>query len=616
MAGAGQGSLLMSGEALRGVNPGVIAGAAAWSLAGLILFQLVANAWLSDDYFVGIRQVLNLLAGNEFSYNAGERVQTMTSPLWGLLMIAVVQAGGLFYGPIVFSLFLSMVAVALIARRAHQVERAGGAVLALGFLFLSRSFTDYASGGLEGPLAFALIAICVFSGLRLAKEWGASDADFRRNFLVFSIGAALLFLTRYDYAVLAGPAVLLVAASGLQRAGLRVLVWSAPAVGLVVGWLVFSTVYFGSPFSNTAFSKLATGLEGSMKHQHSLVYFLASFRFDAVGFGLMAAAAAFALLTPRWHSAAWMAGVAAYVGYVYSFGGDFMAGRFFAAPVVASACVLAVAFPKLSRIREWLGELRDGPSLRPMAIAGLALCTLVGAGVAAQAGRALIIGSPPMRTLDLVAHPHRGLEPLDMSGGHLILDEKHFYLGRGQGLFAEGSLAYRRELEAVRRDKWSGPDARLREWAGVVYVNCGMAGEIGFAAGPGVYVFDSCGLADPFVSKLPMLVPYSGGQEADYRPGHYIRAEPPGYAASFSALPEVEERPHSLEAAAVERQNRLEDPDLAYLYDEVRLVVSGPMFTADRWRAIWDLHFGDTLELARGAEYYMAERAPELALAQ
>lgn len=580
----------------------------AWALTLVlvvfILGQLALNAWLSDDFFVGIRQVLNLLAGNEFSFNAGERVQTMTSPLWGLVMIGVVQTGGLFYGPMVFSLGLAMVAVLLIARRAQQVERAPGAILALGGLFLSRSFTDFSSGGLEGPLAFALIAVCVFSAMRLDPQAQPTAANFRRNFLVFSLAAGLLFLTRYDYAVLAGPAVLWVAWLVVRRGGVRELVWGAPALALVVAWLAFSTIYYGSPFSNTAFSKLATGLEGPLKHQYSWTYFLASLRFDAPGFVLMGVAAVFAAMSMRISSAAWMAGVALYLVYVYSVGGDFMVGRFFAAPIFASACVLAVAFPHRERIAEWWGAARE----RKADAARLAFTAAAAAGLGGSVLAALVAGSPAMRSLDLSHHPFRDLAAYDYSDGALILDEKHFYLARRQGLFADGHEAYRRELEQVRRDKWTGPAAKVDGWAGVTFVDCGLAGEIGFAAGPDMYVFDSCALADPFLSKLPTYVPHSGGRQADYRPGHFTRAEPPGYAASFSALPPPEERPHSIEALPVDRANRVEDPDLAHVYDQVRLIVAGPLFDGARWRAIVDLHSGALLARARSAAFYMQEK--------
>lgn len=579
------------------------------ALVVLIVWQLAMNAWLSDDYFVGIRQVLNLLAGNEFSFNAGERVQTMTSPLWGLVMIGVVQAGGLFYGPMIFSLCLAMVAVLLIARRAGQPERAPGAILALGGLFLSRSFTDFSSGGLEGPLAFALIAVCVFSAARLDPQAQPSLANFRRNFLVFSLAAGLLFLTRYDYAVLAGPAVLWVAVLAVRQGGWRMLAWGAPALALVVAWLAFSTIYYGSPFSNTAFSKLATGLEGPLKHQHSFQYFLASFRFDAPGFILMLAAAVFAIMSKRISTAAWMAGVCMYMGYVYSFGGDFMAGRFFAAPIVVSACVLALAFPERRQIAGWLSSAR----LSKPDAARLTLAGVVAAGFAGCVGVAVVLGSPTMRHLSLEQYQYE-LHELDYSNAHLILDEKQFYLGRRQGLFAAGHQSYQRELEQVQREQWSGPGARVDEWKGVTFVDCGFAGEIAFAAGPDVYVFDGCGLADPFMSKLPMYVPHSGGQQAGYRPGHFTRAEPPGYAASFSTLPKRSERPHSMEALPVARENRLEDPDLAYLYDEVRLIVSGPLFDPARWGAIWDLHTGATLERARSAAFYMQEDQSVVAL--
>jgi hypothetical protein len=88
------------------------------------------------------------------------------------------------------------------------------------------------------------------------------------------------------------------------------------------------------------------------------------------------------------------------------------------------------------------------------------------------------------------------------------------------------------------------------------------------------------------------------------RPGHFTRVEPPGYAASFSQMRAPKERAHFEYGTIIRRANRVEDPDLAYVYDQVRLVVSGPLFSAARWDAIYRMHFGDTLERARQAAFY------------
>jgi len=57
--------------------------------------------------------------------------------------------------------------------------------------------------------------------------------------------------------------------------------------------------------------------------------------------------------------------------------------------------------------------------------------------------------------------------------------------------------------------------------------------------------------------------------------GYYQRQLPPGYLASRAT-----------------DSNQLQDPALRARYDDVRRVVSGPLFAGARWGAIWRLHLG------------------------
>ena len=53
----------------------------------LLLFILVRNLWVSDDAFITLRTVSNFLQGYGLVWNAGERVQVFTHPLWMFLLI-------------------------------------------------------------------------------------------------------------------------------------------------------------------------------------------------------------------------------------------------------------------------------------------------------------------------------------------------------------------------------------------------------------------------------------------------------------------------------------------------------------------------------------------------
>jgi hypothetical protein len=69
--------------------------------------------------------------------------------------------------------------------------------------------------------------------------------------------AALIMLNRLDAGLLVLPALAVAAMAGAWRATVR-----AAAAGLapLAAWHVFSLVYYGVPFPNTAYAKLQTGI--------------------------------------------------------------------------------------------------------------------------------------------------------------------------------------------------------------------------------------------------------------------------------------------------------------------------------------------------------------------
>ena len=92
---------------------------------------------------------------------------------------------------------------------------------------------------------------------------------------------------------------------------------------------------------------------------------------------------------------------------------------------------------------------------------------------------------------------------------------------------------------------------------------------------------------DPVLANLiPRLA------HLDWRTGHYLRPIPAGYVLSRAV-----------------RSNRIEDRDLAELYDAIVRVVSGPVWSSERAFAIVRLHSGWAREridrhVARSASYH------------
>jgi len=123
------------------------------------------------------------------------------------------------------------------------------------------------------------------------------------------------------------------------------------ALGLLPAgaWTAFATVYYGFPFPNTAYAKLGMDVSRTQLWKQGVIYFIDAFDRDPLtpvlilfaivvawtgGAGLPGAATIIPL------PARWAAGIALYLVYVVSIGGDFMAGRFFAVPFFAAVLVL------------------------------------------------------------------------------------------------------------------------------------------------------------------------------------------------------------------------------------------------------------------------------------
>ena len=92
---------------------------------------------------------------------------------------------------------------------------------------------------------------------------------------------------------------------------------------------------------------------------------------------------------------------------------------------------------------------------------------------------------------------------------------------------------------------------------------CGAAG-IGALMYPEIMWIDVCALADPFISQLP------GMSDVNWRTGHIVRKIPTNYGEYLLG-----------------RVSRIADPQLQPLLDDVRLISKAPIFSSERFKAIW-----------------------------
>ena len=370
---------------------------------------IIATAWQCDDAYITFRSASNLVGGEGLVWNPGERVQPFTSPLW-MFVAALCQgiAGEVYFSTLVASVLLAVASLTAIVWRSPDLGLAGLVVLALS---ASMAVMDYSTSGLENPL----LMLCLVLFVREARR---AEPRLARLGLV----AAALALTRLDAILFALPVVVVVAWRRTPRpAAVGELAFGfAP----LVVWELFSLVYFGSFVPNTARAKLNLEIPAGELSVQGLSYFFDSLTHDpitllVIGVGI---AAGFAR---RGTERLVAVGVLLYLVYIVRIGGDFMSGRFFAAPALASAALL-------------------GGLVRPSALRGRPLAGFVALGAVVVYG----ILAPSSRWFSSSEYGV-GWEPNEIVGPTGIADERAARHGHERGRLLRilcGAAAHRDRL--------------------------------------------------------------------------------------------------------------------------------------------------------------------------
>jgi arabinofuranosyltransferase len=488
----------------------------AFGLTLLALFLaavVLRTAWVADDAFITFRVVNNALDGYGLRWNAAERVQTYTHPLWMVLLLTTTAlTRNAYLSALGLSFVLTACTVGLLLKVAAW--RPGPSAFALLALIWSSAFVDYSTSGLENTLSHALLALLLATSSDPTEH---RVPAFRRGMLVALIGT-----TRIDLLVLAGP----LALTSLRRPRQTI---PAFALGLwpLVAWEAFSIVYYGVPFPNTAYAKLATGIPRPELVHQGFVYLLDSLNRDPVTLFVILAAIAVQLSSPTFSSVTAGVALLLYLAYVVRIGGDFMSGRFLTAPfVVALGLLVRSAWPV------------------PTALQAAPVAAVLAFGLAAPGPLPkLLFGGFP-QSMEMIWSP---------SG---IADERRYY-------FPRTALVTRHSIRTgPDHEDWVIAGLRAQHPTTVVWNTVGMPG---YALGRERHIIDPLGLGDPLLARLPAT--------PRWRIGHYLRTLPAGYVESV-----------------VTGSNRIADPRLAAYYDIIREVTRGPLFTRRRWKAILELN--------------------------
>ncbi|HEU4419677.1 MAG TPA: hypothetical protein VFT55_12120, partial [Planctomycetota bacterium] len=441
------------------------------ALFGGLLLVIVRLAWLSDDSYITLRTVENLRNGVGLRWNSAERVQINMHPLWMLLLAAArTVTGESYYTTLALGFALSALAAWRLLRLASTTGAAAVVVL---LLLSSRAFTDYATAGLENPLAHLLLALLI------GVAWREADPvrRYRRTVLL----TALVACTRLDLLLVTAPMVIAAArgVSWRQRLSLGALGMSP-----LLGWLLFATVYFGTPIPVVGYAKLGHGLPLPDLVVQGWHYVVASTRHDPTTIAVIAAGIGIGLAQPRLGCRGLAFGALLYCGYIVEVGGDFMVGRLFTPPFVVALAILTRAF---------------AVAPRRLLVASAAAAPLL-----------LLLGGVP----DFLRSPAHGTphEPY-----HGIVDERRIYYD---------------SLGMLSPNRWTPVPGIDSTWLrahrlGPIVIAWPQVGRYGYERGDHVHICDSW-LLDPLLTRLPVIDP------TRWRIGHFERRFPEGYLESLA----------------------------------------------------------------------------------
>lgn len=525
-----------------------------------VIWLVLSHAWFTDDAYFSFRSVDNFINGYGLTWNVTERVQGYTHPLWVLLLsLFYFFTHEIYLTTIVVSLALTLAVTWLIIFRFDKNHWRGLAAILL--LTLSTAFIDYSTSGLENPLSHLLLGIFLLLFLRKQRN--------PRSLFWMAFVAALAAVNRLDTVLFYAPA--LAYEWWLQKDRLPAVGTIALGFAPLIAWEIFSIVYYGFPFPNTYYAKAQNYVELGQEVWAGLNYFLFTLKFDPLTWAVIVAAFVTTIWQRHKKALVIVIGMLLYLLYILQIGGDFMGGRFLSAVYLAAVVLLLVyLFPKLRAKQAW-------------------------GGLVAVVVLSLLASSPPYFLYAKNFQTARWNGAVDermiyIHTNFLRVDDLYEFNSNPQYNFLNRAAYFARSLwrgtlfRFEAEHDWVDLGRELRAQAekeGQLTLPQGANGFTGYYVGPQVYLVHGLALTDGLLARVPPIY------NPNWRSGHFMRRIPPGYV--------------EVEAGT---QAHLDDAGLDAYYQQIRLVTHGPLFTAARWQAIWNLNTHDFDALLPGYSDY------------
>lgn len=433
-----------------------------------VFLIILLRAWISDDAYITLRTVDNLINGYGLTWNVNERVEVFTHPLWMLLLSFFYFFTHEAYLTTIF-VSLSLVIFTLIYLQ-KKIKPLSHLILVFLALGLSNAFVDYATSGLENVLNYTLFTIFFF------QFFGEKEP--KDNYLKIVFLAGLIGMTRLDLLLMILP--LLVYVFFQQSNKWQAIKTGFLALSPLIIWEIFSYLYYGYMFPNTYYAKVFSGLPHFDILIQGLHYFVASLKRDPLTILVLIFSIFYGLFSKNAPIKLISFGLLLYLIYIVNIGGDFMVGRFITTPYIISVLVLS----------QTLCRKLDLPKT---IITGIFLFIM-----------GFISPIPTFQQLNPMGNfeAYKG-----------IVDEREIYY-YGTSLFRYGKFNLEPNLDWINDGRELKRDAKDFDYHVKPYLSVGF---LGYFAGPNNYIIDRTGLGNAFLAHQPM------NDLSDWRIGHYER---------------------------------------------------------------------------------------------
>lgn len=158
-----------------------------------------------------------------------------------------------------------------------------------------------------------------------------------------------------------------------------------------------------------------------------------------------------------------------------------------------------------------------------------------------------------------------------------LADERGFYFP------FTGLMSFREAIQP--RHFWLDRGMELRAQGSGVHPACAV-GMLAYRAGPQWHIVDPLALTDPYLAQSPAV-------KGPWRAGHHERLVGPDYLESLR-----------------ERRNVMRDTQEARLLDDIWLIARAPLFSVERWQAIWRLNTGELRNMASSSLHTKLRKKP------